>query len=169
MLVAGVDEQFRVLGLLDELAGRVDVALSGEERVGVHPVHLHRQPVGPAGTERRNRDESEEEQSAPRARPRLRQLLGRQHTERQAGVHQIAGQSFDRLDAAPDHLVGRADLLRVAHSLVKGGEGAAVEQVGRVHGMPGAAQLVGEGDDAGGQSLHVVEEHNLGHLRPPVL
>jgi hypothetical protein len=34
--------------------------------------------------------------------------------------------------------------------------------------MPGAAQLVGEGDDAGGQSKRVVEEHDLGHLRPPL-
>ena len=47
VLVAGVEEQLRVLGLLDELAGGVDVALAGEDRGGVHPVHLHRHPRGP--------------------------------------------------------------------------------------------------------------------------
>jgi hypothetical protein len=46
-LVAGVEEQFCVLGLPGELAGGVDVALAGEDRVGVHPVHLHRHPAGP--------------------------------------------------------------------------------------------------------------------------
>jgi len=30
--------------------------------------------------------------------------------------------------------------------------------------VPGAAQLVGEGDDAGGQALRMVEEHHLSHL-----
>jgi hypothetical protein len=29
--------------------------------------------------------------------------------------------------------------------------------------VPGPAQLVGEGDDAGGQSLCVVEENHFGH------
>jgi hypothetical protein len=32
--------------------------------------------------------------------------------------------------------------------------------------VAGAAQLVGEGDDAGGQSLRMVEEHYLGHDYP---
>jgi hypothetical protein len=33
-----------------------------------------------------------------------------------------------------------------------------------VHGVPGAAQLVSEHDEPGGQSLRVVEEHHLSHL-----
>jgi hypothetical protein len=37
-----------------------------------------------------------------------------------------------------------------------------------VHGVPGGAQVVGERGDAGGEPLCVVEEHDLGHLRPPV-
>jgi hypothetical protein len=32
--------------------------------------------------------------------------------------------------------------------------------------VPGAAQLVGERDDAGGKPLRVVEEHYLGHRNP---
>jgi hypothetical protein len=35
--------------------------------------------------------------------------------------------------------------------------------------VPGVAQLVGEGDDAGGQPLRMVEEHDLSHLDAPVL
>jgi hypothetical protein len=36
------------------------------------------------------------------------------------------------------------------HPLLDAAEGVAVEQVGGVHGVPGAAQFLGEGDDAGG-------------------
>src|SRR5579864_327128 len=169
VLVAGVEEQFGVLGLLDDLAGGVDVALAHEDRIGVHPVYLHRHPVGPGRAERRDRDARIEQQRAPRARPRLRQLLGREHAEREAGVDQPAGQFFDGLFAAPDHLVGEADLLGIAHPFLKGAEGTALEQVGRVHRVPGATQLVGDRDDAGGQSLRVVEEHHLGHVCAPVM
>ena len=42
-------------------------------------------------------------------------------------------------------------------------ERAPVEQVGCVHGVPGAAQFVGERDDAGGQALRVMEENHFGH------
>ena len=55
VLVAGVEEQLRVFGLPGELTGGVDVALAGEDRVGVHPVHLHRHARGP-GAERGDRD-----------------------------------------------------------------------------------------------------------------
>src|ERR1017187_8878816 len=150
VLVAGVQEQLCVLGLLDELAGGVNVAFADEDRVAIHPVHLHWPPVGPGGAERRDRDAGIEEQRPLRARPRLRQLLGREHPEREAGVHQPGGQSFDGLVTAPDHLVGEADLLGMTHPLLQGAEGAAIEQVGRVDGVPGTAQLVGEGDHAGG-------------------
>jgi len=40
-LVAGVEEQLRVGGLLDERAGGVHVAVTDEERVGLHRVHLY--------------------------------------------------------------------------------------------------------------------------------
>src|SRR5262245_4397433 len=43
-------------------------------------------------------------------------------------------------------------------------ERAALEQVRGVHRVAGPAQLVGKVGDAGGQSLRVVEEHDLGHL-----
>ena len=48
MLVARVEEQLRVLGLVDQFAGGVDVALADEDRVGVHSMHLHRYPSGQA-------------------------------------------------------------------------------------------------------------------------
>jgi hypothetical protein len=48
VLVAGVEEQLPVLRLVDELSGGVDIALPDEDRVGVHPVHLHGHASGPA-------------------------------------------------------------------------------------------------------------------------
>jgi 4-carboxymuconolactone decarboxylase len=166
VLVAGVEEQLGVLGLLDEVTGGVDVAFADEDWVGVHPVHLHRHPRGP-GAERGDRDAGIEQQRPARSRPCLRQLLGREHAEREPGVYQFGGQPLHRPGPARDHLVGKADLLRVPHPLLEGGEGPALEQIGHVHGVAGAAQLLGEGDDAGGQSLRMVEEHYLGHGYPP--
>ena len=49
------------------------------------------------------------------------------------------------------------------HALVDRVERPAVEQVRRVDGVAGGAQLIGEGDDAGGQPLRVVEQQDLGH------
>ncbi|GAA1963229.1 hypothetical protein GCM10009738_43260 [Kitasatospora viridis] len=46
-------------------------------------------------------------------------------------------------------------------------ERAPVEQVGRVHGVPGRPQLVGEADDAGGQPL-CVHEFDAGRDRRAV-
>jgi hypothetical protein len=102
------------------------------------------------------------EQRTARTGPGLRQLLSRKHTEREAGVHQIGGQPLGRTEAALEHLA-EADLLGVGHSLLEKGEGAAVVQIGRVHGVPCAAQLVGERDHPGGQPLRVVEEHYFSH------
>ncbi len=163
VLVAGVEEEFRVVGLGDERTGGVDVTFADEQGVRVHPVHLDRDAVRPGGAERGHRDAGVEQQRAVGSRPRLRELLGGEHAEREAGVDQVFGQAIDRAGAAIDHL-READLLRVAQPLLEGAEGAAVEEVWGVHGVPGAAQLIGEGDDARGQSEGVVEEHYLGHL-----
>src|SRR3954447_13709540 len=47
VLVAGIEKQLRVLGLLDERASGVDVTLIDEEWVGIHPMYLYRYPVRP--------------------------------------------------------------------------------------------------------------------------
>jgi hypothetical protein len=54
----------------------------------------------------------------------------------------------------------------VAHPIFHRVEGAPLEQIGCMHGMPGAAQLVGERVDPRGQPLCVVEEHYLSHRHP---
>jgi len=164
VLVAGVEEKLRVVRLGDQGAGSVDVALVDEERIRVHPMHLHRHPVRPGGAERVDRDAGVEQQRTARTRPRLRKFLGGKNAKREAGVDKALGQAANRALAAIDHLAGEADLLRVAHPLLDGGEGAAVEQIWGVHGVPGAAQFIGEGDDARGQPEGVVVEHYLGHL-----
>jgi hypothetical protein len=88
--------------------------------------------------------------------------LRREHSERKAGIDQLGGQPIDRLDATLDHLA-EADLLGMADPLLDGGERAAIEEIGRVHGVPGKAQFVGERNDAGCQPQRVVKEHNFSH------
>ena len=46
VLVAGVEEQFRLAGLPGEVASGVNVALAHEDRIGIRPVHLHQHPAG---------------------------------------------------------------------------------------------------------------------------
>src|SRR5580693_7507830 len=40
VLIAGIEEQFPVLGLLHKLPRSVDIALADEDRISVHPMHL---------------------------------------------------------------------------------------------------------------------------------
>jgi len=47
VLVARVEEQLCILGLVNKLAGGVNVALETEEGVSVHPVDLDREAVRP--------------------------------------------------------------------------------------------------------------------------
>jgi hypothetical protein len=103
------------------------------------------------------------QQRPPRPGPGLRQLLGREYGQREARVHQLGRQPRDRPGAARDHGVGEADLLRVGHPLVDAAEGASVEQVRRVDGVPPTAQPIGKRDNPGRQPLRVVEQHYLGH------
>ncbi len=51
VLVALVEKQLGALRRLDERSGGVQVALTREDRVGVHAVHLHRYLVWPTGSE----------------------------------------------------------------------------------------------------------------------
>jgi hypothetical protein len=51
----------------------------------------------------------------------------------------------------------------VGHLLLDGREGAAVEQVRRVHGVAGRAQLLRERAEAGRLPLGSVEQQHLGH------
>src|SRR6202034_1384274 len=52
-------------------------------------------------------------------------------------------------------------------ALLDGGGPLATEQVGRVHGVPADAQVLGERAHSVGQSLYMVEQHDLGHRCPP--
>ena len=82
VLLTGVEEQFCLVGGGDESAGRGQVAvLLGEERVGVHPVHLDGNTLGPGLAELRNRDARVEQQRSPGSRTGLGQLLSRHAAE----------------------------------------------------------------------------------------
>ena len=58
-----------------------------------------------------------------------------------------------------------SDVPGVGDTGLDGVEGAAVEQVGEVHGVTGRRQFAGEGANAVGESLGVVEQDDLGHGR----
>ena len=113
VLVAGVDEQLGVVGLLRPALGRRRCR-PRRRRTGRRPCRGSapaprwarpiRTPRPAAGVE---------EQCAPRPRPGLRQLLGRHHAERETGVDELGRQSSAARIAALEHLV-EADLLGVA-------------------------------------------------------
>jgi hypothetical protein len=52
-------------------------------------------------------------------------------------------------------------------SLLDGGEGAAIEQVGDMHGVTGTAKRFGELRYSGRQPLGVVEQQNFSHELDP--
>jgi hypothetical protein len=112
--------------------------------------------------ERRNRTAT-----SPRVQSSLRQLLCREHTEGEAGVDQLGGQAFDRPDATLDHLA-EAGPLSVADPRGQGVEGAAVVEVGCVHGVPGPAQLVSETEDTRREHERVMKQHDFGHRGLPL-
>ena len=98
--------------------------------------------------------------TARRERTGLRQLLGRKHAERDADHDAVAALRGPL--AARDDLA-EAELLRERHAGVQRREGAAVVEVGGVDDVAGGAEVVGEGEDALGQPLGVVEQQNLSH------
>jgi hypothetical protein len=163
MLVAGVEEELRVLDLLDDLASSLDVALADEDRVVGHAVDLDGDTVGP-GSERplaADRDTRVEEQRAAGAGTCLGQLLRHHLAEREPGVHQLVGQVGGGSFAPLDHLLhpGRLD---EGHTLVDRIERPPVEKVGCVHCVPGGPELIRERLEARGRSLGVVEQQDLG-------
>ncbi len=168
VLVAGVQEELRVLDLLHDLAGGVDVALADEDRVVVHAVDLDRDAVRPGseGPLAADREAGVEEQGSAGSGPCLCELLRRQHAEREPGVDELGRQFVGDADAALPHLV-ESDLTDVGETLVDALERASVEQVRRVHDVAGGPQVVGERAHAGGQPLCVVEQQDLGHTEPP--
>ena len=170
MPVARVDEHLAQLGPdgRDQPAGGVEVALEPEERVLLHAVDLHRdagrpRPDSPLAGDRQARLV---EQRAARARPGLGQPLGDGDAAGEAGVHEALGQvGDDPADLPAERLV--PDLLGEPEALVEGRRPLAVEQVRGVDGVPAGAQLIGEGAHPVGESLHVVDQQDLGHLYTP--
>src|SRR6266702_361656 len=65
VLLAGIEEPFGSLGGGNQRACRVEVALAGEERVGVHPVYLDGNAGRPGVAELRHREARVEEQRSP--------------------------------------------------------------------------------------------------------
>ena len=161
VLVAGVQEQLRVRGSLDQLAGGTQVLL-GEERVGVHPVDLDRGKVRPRAAELGHRDAGVEQQGTPGPRPGLGQRLRGQHAEREPRVDELVRQALDGGPAALDDRV-EADLLGVPDAVLQRAEGLAVVQVGDGHPVPGRAELVCEPADPVGEALRVMEHDNVSH------
>jgi hypothetical protein len=148
-------------GRRDELASGIEIL--GEELVALFAVDLNRDARGPSGAELGERKARVHEQRAAGALAGLRKLLGDRDAEREAGVDGIVAEvGRDRHSALRER--AEALLARERHSLVDGGERAPVEQLGRVDGVAGPTQLVGERLDAVREPLNVVVEHDVRHL-----
>ena len=108
------------------------------------------------------RDARLEEDGAAGAGTGLREPLCRHDPERDAEVDEVGRQAGDDL-VGPG--VARLEALGLdrREALLDRAVGGAVEEVGGVHGVPGPAERVGQGVDAGRQALDVVEEDDLGH------
>jgi hypothetical protein len=113
--------------------------------------------------ELRHRDAGLHEQCSAGPGPGLREPLGDRHAEGEPGVDEPGAEVVGRGGAAlPDRVEPR--VAGVPEALFDGAERAAVEQVGRVHGVPRLPQVVGERAHAVGQALDVVVEQHLGHV-----
>lgn len=96
---------------------------------------LRRHFLRPARAELRGRNARVEEERSLRSGPGLGQLLGRQHPEREARIHDLGGEVLGRADTALYHLV-EPDLLCIADTVFAGDEGTAIEEIGCMHLMP---------------------------------
>src|SRR5215469_97056 len=172
MLVTRVDEELGELwpNGLYQLPGGIDITFEREERVLVHAVDLHGYPIGPRteGPFASNRDAGLVEQRAARAWPGLGEPLRRTCAEGEACVHQVRGQiSHCAIGTRGEFLV--ADAVSECDALDDGRRLRAIEQVRRVHRVPVRPQAVGECAYSVGESTHVMEQDDLGHLYTPVI
>jgi len=103
-----------------------------------------------------------EQHRAAGARARLGQHLRREHAERAPEVDELRRQRLRREASALDDGV-EAHLLRVRHAVVEDAEHAAVVQVGHVHDVAAAPQLLRELPHALGEPVRVVEHDHLRH------
>ena len=166
MPVAGIDEQLGLAGRLYQCPGRVEVALVGEERVGVHAVNLYGHALRPCFPELRNRDAGIEQQCSLGPGAGLGQLLCWKHPHREAGIHEVAGKFFGGMYPSL-HQVAEADFPGVGHARLDASEGLAPEEVWSVDGVPRLPQFVRESGEARRLPLCVVEQHHFSHLVSP--
>ena len=162
VLVTRVHEQLRVRGRLNERPRGVDVALACEVRICVHPVYLRRNASRPR-PELLDGYEGVEEQPAACARARLRELLRRQHAERETAVDEIVRQSIGLAHAAVEDL-HEPDFVHVRETLLDACERLALEEIRRVHRVTRPSQLVRERMEARRLALSMVEEQYVGHF-----
>jgi hypothetical protein len=118
---------------------------------------------GPKGPLAGDGDAGLVEQRAACAGPSLGEPLGRSGAPGEAGIDELVGQAGHRpLGAIVEHFVPEA--LKICDAVVDSRGSLAVEEVRGMHVVPASAQLRSERAHAVGKSLHVVEQHNLGHL-----
>ena len=128
-------------------------------------MYLHRHVRGPGVAELRHRHARVEEQRTSRPGTRLGQLLRREHPQGEAGVNELGREAIRRPRPSRDHLA-EPDLPGVRDAFVDSVEGAALEQIGRVNGVAGPAQIIGEREETRRPPQDVVEHQNFGHVAP---
>ena len=160
MLLARVEEQLGSVTRFDE--GMRDLEIIDGERVGVLPVHLQRDTLGPC-RRRTPRVGGRGDRTRRRERRQgLGELLRGHDAEGEAGVDSVGADpsaaATPRSPIAPNPLRTNA----MPSSIVV--ECAAFEQVGYVHGVPCVPQLVGEGCTPAVSPWTWWYSKDLGHL-----
>jgi hypothetical protein len=84
-----------------------------------------------------------------------------------AEVFPVSARTGKGVGPLVEHLVAHA--ADVGDALLDGRGALALEDVGRVHRVPGGPQLLGELAHAVGEPLHVMEQDHVGHLYTPVI
>jgi hypothetical protein len=106
-----------------------------KDGIGVHAVDLHRDVGRPGPAEVCERYARVEEQCASRSLTGLRELLGGQYADGEAGVDELRVELIYRALVALDDDLGDADLVGVRRAIVDRGESSAVEEIPCVHGV----------------------------------
>ena len=93
---------------------------------------------------------------------RLGEHLGRQHSEREPGIHELGRQPLGKGLALSDDRFQSQLFLGVAQTFRKVVEHIAVVQIRDVNQVPAAPQLIGEGQATWCQAQCVMEQEDLG-------
>ena len=162
MLIAAIQEQLALGGLLNQSSRGGEVPLVGELRISLHPVNLKAHTFRPRRTELGTVEARGDEHRPTRPSPSLGQSLRRQHAERDADVEEIRRQALHSV-RPPVSDSSEAERLGELNALGEIAERPPVIEVGRVHRVPTGSNLLSQPNDTVGEPKGVMEQNDRSH------